>query len=480
MSALANAMNRTGLTANGAVTMLSSGNPVVDLFFVAGSARNVSDSDLTNMFAEAFGYDTDMTGRLVQWLRDCRGGAGERRAFEVLFRELINRDENMAVKILFKLPELGRWKDILIAFGTPIENFAIAMIAHGLNIEDRLCAKWMPRKGPVAARIRNQLGLSPKGYRKLLVRLTDVVETKMCANEWEKINFEHVPSVAHARYRKAFVRHGKVYETYVKEVQAGTKSIKAGVVFPHDVLSGLLNIAGWRRGPVALDATTRASIVEQWKALPNFLGDEPRDILPMIDVSASMYSSISQGSNVSAMDVAISLGLYVSERMNGQFKGQYLSFTGTPRLHSPHGDIVDKFHSTSTSDVGYNTNFVGAFETVLRQAKASKLKDSELPSTIMVFSDMEFDHCGGSTNFEAVRAKYREAGYTMPQLVFWNIMGRVGNSPVSSHESGTALVSGYSPSIVKSVLAGEMHPEKVMQRALMNDRYSLEEEDQDL
>jgi AraC-like DNA-binding protein len=117
--------------------------------------------------------------------------------------------------LLTKIPELGRYDDLLVFNTKPLKDKAFAILGDALRARNGLAAKWSPRKGKIAREIREFFGMTPKQYRKSLVEMTTVVETQMCANDWDNINYSHVPSVAHARYKKAFGRHGTTYAEYV-------------------------------------------------------------------------------------------------------------------------------------------------------------------------------------------------------------------------------------------------------------------------
>ena len=91
---------------------------------------------------------------------------------------------------------------------------------------------------------------------------------------------------------------------------------------------------------------------------------------------------------------------------------------------------------------------------------------------------MEFDSaCSyrrSGTNLDIIREKYQQAGYKMPEIIFWNVNGRIGNSPAQKSDKGIGLVSGFSPSILKSVLKGEIYsPEQLMMDTVNTDRYRL-------
>jgi hypothetical protein len=90
-----------------------------------------------------------------------------------------------------------------------------------------------------------------------------------------------------------------------------------------------------------------------------------------------------------------------------------------------------------------------------------------MPTHIVILSDMEFNRATGnayassyysrsenrtSENFSEIDRKYAKAGYTRPTIIFWNLNARVGNSPVTYDEYGTAMISGFSPAIMKTVM----------------------------
>ena len=480
MTTLFEAVNASAVTANGAVTNASSLNKNVDLFFLAGASRG---KDITSTFAGALVEDSEVAVRVLEWARDARGGAGERDTFRKLFSYLVKTEPALASRLLVKVPELGRWDDIFIAFGTSLEREALRMIAFALNdVQDGLCAKWMPRQGAEANKIRSYMKLTPKEYRKLVVGLSNTVEQKMCAQDWSGIVYPHVPSVAAGRYQKAFLKHDPAgYAKYKEKLVSGEAKINASVAYPYDVIRSLNN-----------GDTTVANA--QWKALPNYLEGSDENILPVVDVSGSM-SGVAVSGSVTAMDVSISLGLYLSERMGGVFKDQFVTFSATPALQKVTGTLKQRYDQMSRSEWGMNTDIHAVFKLILTAGVKHKVPQSEMPTKVLILSDMEFDACvtadvsGGASSrgryhsgggavsvsaMEMIEKEFAAAGYKLPQIVFWNLNGRAGNSPVTYNKVGAALVSGFSPSIVKSVLGGEeMTPISIMLKTVMVERYDF-------
>lgn len=465
MSKLVNAMSasasqNSARTENGALTNKSSLSPVVDLFFLAGASRG---KDLSAQFALSYKADQDLSIRLAQWLRDAREGAGEREQFRNVLRWLIANDQAGARALLRKTPLLGRWDDVLVALNTPLHSDAVEMVRAALNAKDGLCAKWMPRKGAEAVTLRNSLGMTPKQYRKTLVTLSNTVEQAMCANNWDGINYSHVPSVAFSRYKKAFNKHSPgAFSGFVTKVQKGEAKINAKAIFPHDIIRGLRS---------SRSAVEQTASNEQWKALPNFLEGSNENILVMCDSSGSMTSGLPHG-GAQPIDIAIALSIYMSERMGGHFKDTFLTFSTRPTLQKLSGSLKDRIAQLERAQWDMSTNLQAAFELILDTAVKHRLTQADLPTKILIVSDMEFDACGGRTNFQAARDKFARAGFKAPDIVFWNVRGRVGNSPVTQHQSGAALVSGFSPSIVRSVLGQtEVTPTDVMLKTLLSERY---------
>ena len=474
MTTFANAVkNQETTTTNGMKAYKSTSNPLVDLFFKIGASRG---KDITREFTAAFAENKALALRIAQWARDVREGAGERQIFRDILVYLEKADPEAASLLMNKVPEIGRWDDLLVFTNSALKAQAFSLIQKALNEGNGLCAKWMPRKGPIAAELRSFMGMTPKSYRKTLVGLTDVVETKMCARDWENIDFSKLPSLASARYRTAFYKNSEKFKDYVAKLASGDKTVKvnAGAVYPYDVLKSII-MQGWSARP--LTKTDRDFIIAQWDALPNYVEDA--NILPMVDVSGSMTCPAGgghrSGSSVRCIDVAVSLGLYLADKNKGSFKDVFCTFSSTPELVNLKGDIIQKVEQMEESSWQMTTNVSAAFVEILKVAKSNNVPQEEMPKVLLILSDMQFNCVSdGSSAMEDVRKKYEAAGYEVPRIVFWNINSN-DNVPVKHNENGAALVSGFSPTIVRNVLnAGErFDPETIMLETIMSSRYDL-------
>ena len=468
--------NQTTRTANGMVARKSTAKATTDLFFKIGASRG---KDITKEFVAAMAENEELAIRIALWARDARGGSGERELFRQILKYLDKHNPDLAVRLLPKIPELGRWDDIFVFENKKVKWEAFNMLGNALREKNDLAAKWTPRKGKLAAEIRQFFGMSPKFYRKSLVEMTNVVETAMCAKEWDSINFSHVPSVAAARYKKAFYRNAtEAYTAYVAELVKDPKDrtvqvkVNAGAVFPYDVLKGAIGSYRSNYNKTELDL-----LQAQWDALENFVGDA--NVLPLVDVSGSMTCPAGRGSasKTTCLDVAVSLGLYLADKNKGKFKDTFLTFSGSPELLHLKGNIVQKIQQMVSSNWGMNTDLVRAMDKILKTAKDGNVPQEEMPSMLLILSDMQFDQCArfDDSAMKMIARKFEAAGYEMPKIVFWNLNSN-DNVPAKYDATGVALISGFSPAIMVSVLGGDVEqftPEAIMLKAIMQPRYNF-------
>ena len=460
------------LTENGMTTSSSSLKHCVNLFFQIGAMRGASKDKLHAKVSKAFNEDPLTTIRIIFWTRDVRGGAGERQIFRDCLLWLCDNHREVLHKNIHLISEYGRWDDVLTLVGTQnCWDSALGLVKTALENEDGLCAKWMPRKGAKANIIRRYLRVSPKSYRKLLVGLTNVVETKMCAKDWSSIEYSKLPSLASSRYQKAFMNNDEErYKEYKRALVDGKTTINAGAVYPYDITKSI-KYGGEKDVAQA-----------QWESLPNYMEGISERVLPVVDVSGSMGSSAGNNGNVTCMDVSTSLGLYISERNEGVFKNAFITFSSKPKLQLLEGSLANRLCELQRAEWGLNTDLQATFKLILDQAVKNNVPVSEMPTKVLILSDMEFDQATSGrwdsvtrwnpTAQRMIKGMYEESGYKMPGIVYWNIQSRQDNVPTSFDEMGTALVSGFSPSIMKSILScEELTPYKMMMETIGSARY---------
>ena len=446
-------------TENGMKAKAHSGNALVDLFYKIGASRGKS---VTADFERAFQEDADIAMKIALWSRGVRGGAGERQIFRDILVHLEKLHPEVLERVLPFVAEFGRWDDLFVFKTDRFKHLAYTLLGDALRAGNGLAAKWTPRQGPVAIELRNFYGMTPKQYRKSLVALTNVVEQKMCAQDWNSIEFGKLPSLASARYNKAFARNAfDAYADYKERLAKGTDKVNASAVYPYDVVKTL------RHGGESVVADA------QWAALPNYIGDA--SVLPLVDVSGSMSCPVGGNANLQCIDVALSLGLYCADKNTGVFKDTFLTFSARPKAQVVKGTLAQKMSQMESSDWGMNTNLHAAFDEILRIAVKGGVADADMPKTLLLLSDMQFDQCVSfdDSAHQMIKRKYKDAGYEVPNVVFWNLNSH-DNVPVKFDKSGTALVSGFSPAVMKGILSGaDMTPYGIMLAIVDVPRYSV-------
>lgn len=449
-------------TENGAVTNKSTLNDVLDFFGAGGALRERAEQDIINLFTRAFAQDRLTALKILFYFRDVRQGQGERRTFRTIFKYLALHYPEIAKKNLENVGFFGRFDDLYSLVGTPLEKDVFVLFAQQLKADLKamkkgesisLLAKWLKSENTssqesrnLAYKTRKALELTSKRYRKILSSLRkyiNVLEVKMCAGAWSEIDFEKVPSKASLNYRKAFGKHDQErYAAYLKSVEKGEAKMNAGAVYPYEIYRSILNGGS----PTDLQ---QADV--QWKSMPNWLEGNEHYGLVIADTSGSMTSN-----GGLPMLVSVSLAVYFAERNVGPFKDVWMSFSDTPVFQKLKGTtLYEKCSSMGSDHWGFSTNLQASFDMILSTAKANKVPQKDMPSVLYIVSDMEFNSAGSLTNYDAIKAKYAAAGYKLPRIVWWNVNARNEQFPIRSDANGTALVSGASPSILKSLLAAK-------------------------
>lgn len=468
MSLIESLQRGTTRTENGMVANTSTANTCLDFFGAVGAMRGWQDADIIRVFSKAMATDPATTVRILFWVRDIRGGQGERRVFRLCFDFLNEHYREFVDNNLAAVPFYGRWDDMFHLNNTTV----LDCIRKGLDNGDGLLGKWLPRKGPFANIVRKYLRLTPKEYRKKIVGLSKTVEQQMCSHDWEGIQYEHVPSQAMHKYNSAFYRHDEYrFRTYIESVLTGGTKINAGTMYPYQLYDAIRNECGiWGHKTSKVKQQT---IEAQWGALPNYLEGNEERILPVCDVSGSMNGQ--PYGTVTPMSVSVSLGLYISERNVGPFKDAFITFSMKPQLQVLKGNLFERCLQLLKADWNMNTNLQAVFEMLLGVAKRDNIPESEMPTKLLIISDMQFDSCTKNASASAMRMiddRYAEAGYKRPGIVFWNVKAKPDNYPVFRDDTNTALISGCSPSILTSVLTGKMlDPVQVMMDTVYAERY---------
>ena len=491
MSFLKSLENATSLTRteNGAVARNTTKSYLVDLFAQIGAMRTRNDRDIIEAFSRAYYEDELLAMKMLFYARDIRGGQGERRTSRIILKYLAKNKPNVLRKNIHLIPYYGRWDDILSLFGTPLEVDALELIQKQLK-EDwesdspSLLAKWLPSNNTSSKKTRNNarviqefFDLTERDYRKMVTKLRkkiNIVETKMSAKEWRAIEYDKLPSKAGLQYRKAFMKRDEFrYQAFLDSLSKGERKVNASTLYPYEIVE---KCHKWN-----LDLNEITLFDEMWKALPDYIGEKQEDSIAVVDVSGSMSGR--------PLDVALSVGMYLAERNKGRFKDYFLTFSQRPQLVKIHGKtVVDKVINMKKAHWEMNTNIEAVFDLILNTALKDNYSQDEIPKKLYIISDMEFDAATSSggywghsrtsrvekTLFEKIESKYNQAGYSMPQLVFWNVNARNEQFPIQMDRRGFQMVSGCSPSIFESTMSGEIRTAYDLMLDILNkERYDL-------
>ena len=488
-------------TENGAPSLLTTGSKRINLFFklVRDVTGNHESGSFIWLLNEAFEEEPLDTLKILFHGRDCRGGKGDRKPFLAAMQHLWRNQPAWFLENFREIPTFGRWLDLFELLVENQENQEnqesdrdteplIDLIVETLKSDMEklnsgefgisLLAKWFPSEGhkwdrrPVRDLICARLftvtgvtGVTKHHYRRLrkevLTPLREhlkIVESQMCAGGWHHIEYGHVPSVAMSRLRKAFVKHDEPrFKEWLSEVKSGEKKIHADQLYPHDIVRHFLGQKDDEDDADQVLEVQWSAIVEKYRPL---IGEES---IAIADVSGSMAGT--------PLEVSIALGLLIATVS----KQPLITFSEHPEIHEIRANSLrEQIKEIEGMDWGGNTNFEAVFELLLTLPNP--------PKRLFVFSDMQFDQAMGihmsrsssataATTFERMRQRYREAERPFPSIVFWNLRCETEDFPTEQDERGVALVSGFSPSLLTSVLSDDFSPYGVMRQAIDNSRY---------
>lgn len=446
--------NTHNYTENEALQHTDSGSPLVDLFKNAPTFRDFTlknRNDVVKEFVNAYADNPKLATKIMFWLRDPRMGQGEKASARKLLSYMYNLDEShkLIKDNLEKIIEYGSYKDLVFIFNnTKNQSPLTTFFADKIKSKDRLACKWAPRfdskDDNFAIAIRDELKMTNKEYRTWIKDNSETVEQMMARNYWREIDYSKIPSYAMKQYGKAFDKHDA--DRFKDFKLDKTQKINVSVLYPHQVANH-----------VGIDSLLADKM---WENLPNYI-KEGEIILPIIDVSGSMDM-------YNVLKIALSLGLYLSERISGPFKNKFITFSENPKLININPEkyktLKEKLDYIERSNWGGTTNFHASYELILNSAKMFKIKQEDMPTMLICLSDMQFNTANnrGELALTAMRQKFKDAGYLMPKLVMWDLRGKDQEnrgSHAKHDEKGVALISGFSPSIMKAVLALEKVPE---------------------
>lgn len=475
------------VTENGAIAYKTSGKKLTDFNFKISYYRNHPEeakNDFCDLMESCESMET--IARYIFYIGDIREGLGERNLFKICLKEFLKYlNKERIEKILHFIPEYNRWDSLWKAIVDDEELFVHVLpiinnqLFFDLNNQENgkpvsLIAKWLPSENAsseeskqMARKIYHGLHLTSKQYRIVLSTLRkhiDVTERKMSLNQWNEIKYENVPSKANLLYSNSFLEHDNERRVaYIESLKKGKIKINSSVLYPYEIIDK------YNKG-----IKEYSEIYEQmWKALPKL---NIKNTLVVRDGSGSMLWE--KVGNTSPLSVATSLAIYLSENNSDEWRNKFVTFSSHPKIIdlSNCETLKDKLNIIFKYDDCSNTNIYATMQLILNTAIQNQVKQEEMPETILIISDMQFDGYSfhmNSSLFDEIKKNFEFAGYKLPKICFWNVAGNYSNTiPLKENEYGLILCSGFSINIVKMFLSGEIDPYTILMKTLYSERYS--------
>ena len=481
-------------TENGAVALNTTSDACLDLFGTIGSLREANETRITSLFEEAYKENPLLATKILFYARDIRGdkettGLGERRVFRTILKYAALHHPECIRPNLDLIGVYGRYDDLYELIGTPLENDMWSAMKRQFE-EDKdnlekgnvisLLAKWIKTADASSEKTRKlgiktaiKLGYNVFEFKRIVRAMRKhlrVVEGLMSTNQWDKITYSEVPSRAMMIYRNAFKKHDEErFNQFAQKAVTGEEKINSATLYPYDIISKYASNMWSSRN--YYDGSRLNSIEEnilqaQWDALPNYV-EEGTNAIVIADTSGSMSGR--------PMDTAVSLAIYFAQRNTGAYKNLWMNFSSSPSYQTIKGKTLKQI----LSNIDYynwsgSTNCAAAFELILSTAIKNHVPVNEMPKSLIIVSDMEFDWCGGQnwSFYEEMRARFAQYGYEIPTVVFWQVDSRHDTFHADASRKGVVLVSGQSAGTFKNLIGSiGMNPVEFMLKTILSGRY---------
>lgn len=481
-------------TENGAVALNTTGTACLDLFGTIGALRTADETRITSLFEEAYKENPLLATKILFYARDVRGdkettGLGERRVFRIILKYAALHHPECIRPNLDLIGVYGRYDDLYELIGTPLEDDMWSAMKKQfeedkVNLEKgnviSLLAKWIKTADASSEKTR-KLGIKTaiklrynvfefKRIVRAMRKHLRIVEGLMSTNQWDKITYSEVPSRAMMIYRNAFKKHDEErFNLFAQKAVTGEAKINSGTLYPYDILRKYASNGYWTRNYYdgsRLNPTEENILQAQWDQLPNYV-EEGTNAIVIADTSGSMSGR--------PMDTAVSLAIYFAQRNVGAYKGLWMNFSSNPSYQKIKGKTLKQI----LSNIDYNnwsrsTNCEAAFELILDTAIKNHVPANEMPKSLIIISDMEFDYCGDRqwSFYDKMRAKFAQYGYEIPTVVFWQAESRHDVFHADANRKGVVLVSGQSAGTFKNLIGSiGMTSTEFMLKTILSKRY---------
>lgn len=457
-------------TENGAVALNTTDDALLDLFGTIGALREADEARITSLFEEAYQTNPLYATKILFYARDIRGdeetqGLGERRVFRIILKYCALHHPEAIRPNLDLIGVYGRYDDLYELIGTPLEtDMWIAMkkqfeedldnMSKGNAIS--LLAKWIktadassPKTRALGKLTAQKLGYEVYNFKRIVRAMRKqigIVEALMSTGRWDEIKYSEVPSRAMLIYRNAFRKHDEErFSQFAQKAVTGEEKINSGTLYPYDLIEKGIGSFGWN-WRWRLTGTENNVVQAQWDQLPNYV--EPgTNAIVMADTSGSMSGR--------PIMTALGLAIYFAQRNTGAYHNLYMTFSNRPKYQTIKGKTLAQiFSHLDYSGWGMNTDCEAAFNLILDTAIKNHVEPSEMPKSLIIISDMEFDYCGNRqwTFYDKMKAKFAQYGYEIPTIIFWQVNSRHDIFHADKNRKGVILVSGQSAGTFRNLI----------------------------
>ncbi len=465
-------LNGKTYTENGDLAYVTTKSKNLDFFGIAGASRH-NPSQVLDLFKEALKEDFELAILNLFYLRDVRGGLGERDGFRICFKYLCDEYPNIAKALFEYVIEYGRYDDLFVGLKTKVDNDLIELINNQLskdiiskkeNGTCSLLAKWMPsinasNKETIqnALYISNRLNYSKKEYRQILsfLRKDMIIENNLREKDYT-FEYNHVPSKALYKYKNAFMKNDyNRYFEFITDVKDGYETIKVNTVYPYEIV---------KEFKYNMEDLEKDSMNARWNALKRT--DTLENTIVVRDGSGSMTCF-----NGLPMYIATSMAILCSEQLNDAFKNSFITFSSRPELvqFDENQSLFDKINVCYQYYDCSNTDISKVYDLIYETSK--NIKDpKDYIKKIIIISDMEFDYgVDNVPTYESMERKFKDANLPLPTIVYWNV-NATNNTILDDNKTGVTYVSGASPILFQQILEGVSGID-LMLRKLDSERY---------
>lgn len=496
-SKLSTNKRRNNETENGAFALETTGNALLDLF--GDTLRDFNPERIFNLMDKCWELDPNKTLQMILYTRDVRNGKQEIKLGRFMMLWMRIYHPASYIKNFDNFIDVGYYKDVWILVDLVREN-DVPMIGNNDDFEfeyyteilkrdkkmfengDKisLASKWTPKERSHHHNYFMKLSqmMFPndkhKSNQKMRKWLSDMrkslntVETKMCCKDWDKIEYNTVPSYSMKQYKEAFKKHDeKRFDEYIDKLSKGQTKINTTGIQPHELVMQVM------------DKKNDYQVVEaQWNDLVKRIKSksELNNSLAICDVSGSMHGI--------PLYVSIALGLLLSEIQDEQYMiedkmvfnpyyKKVITFSNNPTFFKVDQDsLKNKIKAISNMEWKMNTDLMKVFKMILDMAVMYSVPKEQMPKTLFIFTDMQFDQANeNKLPFDEINEMYKKNNYERPNIVFWNLRSSSGGFPISVDSNNTALVSGFSAELMRIFTNGSnFNPMELIDNIL--DKYS--------